>query len=54
MFYNPEPRPNIALAVLKAMIPTRKTWRSDLVDYSKIIGVGVAIWGMAWVFSALA
>lgn len=37
-------RPNPYLAVAKAMLPTRKTWKSDLVDYAKIIVGGAALW----------
>lgn len=37
-------RPNVYLAVLKAMLPTRKTWKQDLVDYGKVFLGVFALW----------
>ena len=53
MWYDPSPRPNPYIAILKAMIPTRKTWKQDLRDYGKVAAAGLFIWAMACVIGIM-
>jgi hypothetical protein len=46
MWYIPEPRPDVYIAILKAMAPTRQTWKRDLLDYGKIFAGVIFLWAM--------